>query len=38
MEKTFKKRMEVLKSKLDFNNVDLAIITDEDTIYYFTGY
>ena len=38
MEKTFKKRMEILKSKLDFNNVDLAIITDEDSIYYFTGY
>ena len=34
----FKKRMHILKSKLDFNNIDLAIITDEDSIYYFTGY
>ena len=38
MGKTFKKRMETLKFKLDFNNIDLAIITDEVSIYYFTGY
>ena len=38
MGKTFKKRMETLKFKLDFNKIDLAIITDEDSIYYFTGY
>ena len=36
--KIFEKRMNILKSKLDFNNIDLAIITDEDSIYYFTGY
>ncbi len=31
--KIFEKRMNILKSKLDFNNIDLAIITDEDSIY-----
>ena len=36
--KLFETRMEILKSKLDFNNVELALITDEDSIYYFTGY
>ena len=36
--KLFETRMETLKSKLDFSNVDLALITDEDSIYYFTGY
>ena len=36
--KLFETRMETLKSKLDFNNVELALITDEDSIYYFTGY
>ena len=36
--KIFEKRMNILKSKLAFNNIDLAIIADEDSIYYFTGY
>ena len=36
--KLFETRLEALKSKLDFNNVELALITDEDSIYYFTGY
>ena len=34
--KLFETRLETLKSKLDFNNVELALITDEESIYYFT--
>tara|TARA_Y100000590_G_scaffold446220_1_gene579609 strand:- start:498 stop:1646 length:1149 start_codon:yes stop_codon:yes gene_type:complete len=34
----FKKNLEKLKQDLNINNIDLAIITDDDSIYYFTGY
>jgi Xaa-Pro aminopeptidase len=34
----FKKNLEKLKQDLNKNNIDLAIITDDDSIYYFTGY
>ena len=34
----FKKNLEKLKQDLTKNNIDLAIITDDDSIYYFTGY
>ena len=34
----FKKNLEKLKQDLSKNNIDLAVITDDDSIYYFTGY
>jgi len=34
----FKNNLEKLKQDLNKNNIDLAIITDDDSIYYFTGY
>ena len=34
----FKKNLEKLKENLQNNNIDLAIITDDDSLYYFTGY
>ena len=34
----FKKNLEKLKQDLNNNNIDLAVITDDDSIYYFTGY
>ena len=34
----FKKNLEKLKQDLSKNNIDLAIITDDDSIYYLTGY
>lgn len=34
----FKKNLEKLKQHLNKNNIDLAVITDDDSIYYFTGY
>ena len=34
----FKKNLEKLKHDLNKNNIDLAVITDDDSIYYFTGY
>ena len=34
----FKKNLEKLKQDLTKNNIDLAVITDDDSIYYFTGY
>ena len=34
----FEKRMDSLKKKLSNSNVQIALITDEDNIYYFTGY
>ena len=34
----FKKNLEKLKQDLSNNNIDLAIITDDDSIYYLTGY
>ena len=34
----FEKRMENLKNKLSKSNVQTTLITDEDNIYYFTGY
>ena len=34
----FKKNLEKLKANLQNKNIDLAIITDDDSLYYFTGY
>ena len=34
----FKKNLEKLKQDLNKKNIDLAVITDDDSIYYFTGY
>ena len=34
----FKTNLEKLKQDLNKNNIDLAVITDDDSIYYFTGY
>ena len=34
----FKKNLEKLKQDLTKNNIDLAVISDDDSIYYFTGY
>ena len=34
----FKQNLEKLKQDLNKNNIDLAVITDDDSIYYFTGY
>ncbi|MBT4951783.1 MAG: aminopeptidase P family protein, partial [Pelagibacteraceae bacterium] len=34
----FKKNLENLQLTLQKKNIDLAIITDDDSLYYFTGY
>ena len=34
----FKKNLIKLRAKMKENNIDLAIITDDDNLYYFTGY
>ncbi len=34
----FKKNLEKLREKMNQNNIDLVIITDDDNLYYFTGY
>ena len=34
----FKKNLLKLKQKMKENNIDLAVITDDDSLYYFTGY
>lgn len=34
----FKKNLENLKEHLQKKNIDLAVITDDDSLYYFTGY
>ena len=34
----FKKNLENLRKSLQKNNIDIAIITDDDSLYYFTGY
>ena len=34
----FKKRINKLQKKLEKINVDVAIITNEDNVYYLTGY
>ena len=34
----FKKNLLKLKKKMQENNIDLAVITDDDSLYYFTGY
>ena len=34
----FKKNLENLRTSLHKNNIDIAIITDDDSLYYFTGY
>ena len=34
----FAENLQKLKKKMSENNIDLSIITDDDSIYYFTGY
>ena len=34
----FKKRVGLLKQRMQENNIDVALITDDDSVYYFTGY
>jgi len=34
----FKKNLLKLREKMKENNIDLAVITDDDSLYYFTGY
>ena len=34
----FKNNLLKLRKKMNENNVDLAVITDDDSLYYFTGY
>ena len=34
----FEKRMQQLRGRLDEADIDCAIITDDDSVYYFTGY
>ncbi len=34
----FKKNLENLRTSLQKNNIDIAIITDDDSLYYFAGY
>ena len=34
----FTENLQKLKKKMSENNIDLSIITDDDSIYYFTGY
>ena len=34
----FKERMEILRSKLRDSNIDIAVITDDDSVYYYSGY
>ena len=34
----FKKNLENLRKSLQKNNIDITIITDDDSLYYFTGY
>tara|TARA_B100001123_G_scaffold449883_1_gene617299 strand:+ start:1494 stop:2669 length:1176 start_codon:yes stop_codon:yes gene_type:complete len=36
--KVFENRINILKSKLKESNIDLALITDDDNVYYYTGY
>jgi|TARA_B110000263_G_C15274774_1_gene495318 Xaa-Pro aminopeptidase len=34
----FQHKIDKLRKKLIYNNIDLALITDDDSIYYYTGY
>ena len=34
----FQKRIDKLRKKLIDNNIDIALITDDDSVYYYTGY
>ena len=34
----FEKRMSEFRSKLNESNIDVAVITDDDSVYYYTGY
>ena len=34
----FEKRINDLRQKLVKNNIDTAVITDDDSVYYYTGY
>ena len=34
----FKERINNLRKKLTENNIDTAVITDDDSVYYYTGY
>ena len=38
MTANYKFRVDQLRSKLEANEIDTAVITDDDTVYYFTGY
>ena len=33
----FEKRMSEFRSKLNESNIDVAVITDDDSVYYYTG-
>ena len=34
----FSKRIDSLREKLKEDNIDVAVITDDDSVYYYTGY
>ena len=34
----FKNNLEKLRSKMKEDNIELVVITDDDNLYYFTGY
>ena len=34
----FRNNLLKLKEKMEEDNIDLAVITDDDSLYYFTGY
>ncbi len=34
----FKNNLDKLRSKMNENDIELAVITDDDNLYYFTGY
>jgi len=34
----FKNNLDKLRSKMNANDIELSIITDDDNLYYFTGY
>ena len=38
MSQMFQKRMEILRKKIQEKNIDVAVITDDDSVYYYTGY
>ena len=34
----FSNRVKSLRKRLEESNIDVAIITDDDSVYYYTGY